>query len=250
MLRIRRLMLAVCAAAVCAAPIAAQDANPKDVIRKSVAAQGGEKELAKYKAATAKYKGTIVLNNAPADIVGETLLQRPDKLKNVLSLDLGGMKIDITTVYDGKALWVSAGGNTNEVKDVKIRDETRESLRVEGGNLVDFLKEPYEISAIGEAKVKGKDAVGVRVSKKGQRDISYYFDKKTHLPIKTEMRSYQPMTGQEVTQEKFLLDYESKNGLQVPKRIEILHDGQRYMEIDITEMQVLENLDDSTFARP
>ena len=37
----------------------------------------------------------------------------------------------------------------------------------------------YELSLIGEDKVEGKKVVGVRVSKKDQKDISLYFDAET-----------------------------------------------------------------------
>ena len=37
----------------------------------------------------------------------------------------------------------------------------------EGGSLVDVLKEPYKLSPIGEAKVKDKDTIGVRVTRRG-----------------------------------------------------------------------------------
>jgi hypothetical protein len=250
MLRFRGFAPIGCALAVSAMLAHAQETNPKAIVRKAIAAHGGEKELNKFQAGTSKYKGTMKILNQNADVTAETSFQKPDKFKNVMSIDILGKTIDVATVYDGKSLWVSAAGNTQEIKDEKVLNEVRESLRAEGGSLVEILKEPFELALVGEVKVKDKDTIGVRVSKKGQRDISYYFDKKTNLLAKTEMRSYQPTSGQEVNQEKIIVEYQDKSGLKVGKRVEILHDGQPFMNIEITDVQILDKLDDSIFVRP
>ena len=78
----------------------------------------------------------------------------------------------------------------------------------------------------------------------------YYFDKKNHLVAKIEMRATDQATKQEVNQEKFIVDYQDKGGLKVAKHIIIHNDGNPFMDIEITEIQVHEKLDDSLFARP
>ena len=124
-------------------------------------------------------------------------------------------------------------------------------MQAEGaGSLVEFLKAPYELNAIGDVKVKGKDAVGIRVSKKGQKDVSLFFDKKTHRVVKTEMRTLDAMSGQEIAQEKFILGYQEKNGMKIAKRVEIQKEGKTFMDIEILDVQALEKLDDSVFAKP
>ena len=228
----------------------AQD-DLKAVLRKSIAAHGGEKELGKMNAAISKFKGTMELMGNTFNITGETFLQKPDKVKNVMSLDINCKNIDVVTVFDGKKLWVSVMGQTKEIDDEKIIKSTREEMQVEGAqNMADFLKEPYELGALGESKVKGKDAIGIRVGKKGQRDISLFFDKKTHLVLKTEMRTLDPNSGEEVTQEKFIVSYQDKNGMKVAKRVEIVKDGKPFMDIEITDIQIVDRHDDSIFAKP
>jgi hypothetical protein len=154
-------------------------------------------------------------------------------------------------VFNGKKLWVSAMGQTKEIDDEKILKAAREEMQAEGASsLSDYLKEPFELNSLGDVKVKGKAAIGIRISKKGQKDISMFFDKQTHLLVKTEMRTLDGMTGQEVTQEKFILGYQDKNGMKVAKRVEIQKDGKTFMDIEITESQAFEKLDDSVFAKP
>lgn len=184
-------------------------------------------------------------------MTGDTAFQRPDKVKNSMTLEIGGNKVEVITVFDGKKLYVNAAGKTMEIDDEKVLKDTRESLLVEGaGTLVDFLKEPYTLSAVGAVKVKDKEAIGVRVSKKGQRDINLFFDKKSHLVVKTETNSYDPQAGQEVTQEKYFTAHIKKGGLTVPKSVEVVRDGKEFLKLEITEAESLEKLDVSTFAKP
>jgi outer membrane lipoprotein-sorting protein len=251
MLRLRILAMTGCVLAMGALLARAQDVDLKGILRKAIEAHGGEKTLAKYKGGKTKFKGTIDIQGKAFDITGETALQKPDKVRNMMTLDFGGKSIEVVTVFNGKKLWVSTMGQTKEIDDEKIIKAAREELQVEGaGSIADFLKEPYELSAIGDVKVKGKDAFGIRVSKKGQKDFSMFFDKKTHLIVKTEMRSLDAMSGQEVTQEKFIIGYQDKNGMKVPQRLEITKDGKTFMNIEIVEIQPVERFDDSVFAKP
>ncbi len=253
MFRLRILALAGCVLVLGVFFVRAQDADLKALLGKSIDAHGGAKNLGKFKATISKYKGTIELAGASRAITGETSFQKPDKFKHVLNIDFNGKGLDVVTVYNGKKMWTwnSAIAKTIELDDEKLLKSVHEQLQTEGaGGLVDFVKAPYELAAIGDVKVKGSDAVGIRVSKKGQPDINLFFDKKTHLIVKTEMRAYDPESKQEVTEEKFMSGFRDKDGIKVPQRVEILKDGKAFMSIEITDTKGLEKLDDATFAKP
>jgi outer membrane lipoprotein-sorting protein len=251
MLRLRVLAFTGCALVLGSLFVRAQETDLKEMLRKSIEAHGGEKNFAKYKAVSTKFKGTLQLQGAALDITGETSLQRPDKVKNVLTLDLNGKKIEIVTVYNGKKLWVSTMGQTKEIDDEKILNAAREEMQTEGAaSFSDYLKPPYELSAIGDVKVKGKDAIGIRISKKGQKDLSVFLDKKNYLVVKTEMRTIDSTTGAEITQEKFIVGYQDKGGLKIAKRVEVQKDGKAFMDVEIIDAQAVEKFDDSTFAKP
>jgi outer membrane lipoprotein-sorting protein len=252
MTRFRVFAMAVGILALSAYFVQAQgEVDLKAILKKSIEAHGGEKNLAKFKAVTSKFKGTMEILNMKIDITGETSFQKPDKLRNSLSMNINNMNIDVVTVYDGKKMWVNSQGTTKELDDEKTLREVKESLQVEGaGSLAEFLKPPYELNSLGETKVKGKDAIGIRISKKGQKDFSLFFDKKTNLIVKTEMRSIDPVSKEEVTQEKFIIGYQEKEGMKLAKRVEIRNDGKLFMDLEITSVQAAEKFDDSIFAKP
>jgi outer membrane lipoprotein-sorting protein len=251
MFRLRVLALTGCILVLGALFVRAQDADLKAILRKAIEAHGGEKNLSKFKAVITKFKGSMEFMGGTIDVNGETSLQKPDKVKNVMKLEIKGKTYEVITVFNGAKLWVNTAGQTKEIDDEKILKAAREEMQAEGpGSFADFLKPPYKLSAIGDVKVKGKDAIGIRISKKGQKDISMFFDKKTFLNVKTEMRTLDPMTGQEVSQEKFILGYQDKNGMKTPKRVELVKDGKAFMKLEILEYTPFEKLDDSVFAKP
>lgn len=250
MFRISLLSLATCLALCFPLGTHAQEDDVKAVLRKSIEAHG-DKLLLKYRASTSKFKGTMELMGMKLNIHGESSFQKPDKMKNSLTLEIKDKAVQIVQVFNGKTFWLSSQGQTKEIKDEKVLKEVRESLEVEGSsNFVELLDKPYKLSPIGEVKVKGRDAIGIRVSKQGQRDISLFLDKKTYLLVKNEMRSYDPTTGQEVNQEKFFSDYKEQSGIQIPRHVVVHKDGKLFMDLELTETRPLEKLDDAVFAMP
>ena len=233
-----------------ASALNAQEPDLKGIIRKAIEAHGGEEKLAKMKATSSKFKGTIILMEKTIDITGESLTKLPDKFRNTLNLNINGMTIETAQIFDGKRFWVTAAGNTQELKDEKMIKEVREQIGAErAGGLIGILKDPaYELAAIGETKVKDQETFGIRVGKKNSRDVNMFFDKKTHLIAKVEMRTTNPMTGQEQTQTKFLLEYTDSQGLKTPGRLVIEQDGNPFMDLVMSEVRILDSVDDSQFA--
>ena len=110
----------------------------------------------------------------------------------------------------------------------------------------------YEVvlTATVTAKVKDKTALGLNLSREGKKDIALFIDKKTHLICKIEMRTRDLMSGQEVTEERFITEYQELAGNKVAKKVEVLRDGKALLEAEVLEVQAFEKFDDSEFAQP
>ena len=88
------------------------------------------------------------------------------------------------------------------------------------GSLVPLLNKGFQLASLGEIKVDGKLAIGVRVSHKGHRDINLFFDKDKGLLVKSEMTVKDPMAGgKEVTQETLYSDYKEVSGVKRPSNL-------------------------------
>src|SRR5205807_1752614 len=103
----------------------------------------------------------------------------PNKFKEIMELTVTDKKVTVTSVYNGKEAWIRAGDMDVKVTDdilAEFKEATHGMAIMQGM----FVKDKdVKFTLVGEIKVKGQPAVGVTVSKKGNKDINVYFDKKT-----------------------------------------------------------------------
>jgi len=161
------------------------------------------------------------------------------------------MTISVETRVNGDKVSITANGN-----DVPMTDSIKAAMKdvqhvIKVARLSALVKDKgYELSSAGEAKVNDAPAVGVRVSMKGQKDVTLYFDKKTNLLAKVEHRTVDAMTGNEVTEERIITEYQkSPEGLPAPKKVVVKRDGKDYLTAEVLEFKFLEKLDDSEFTK-
>jgi hypothetical protein len=167
-----------------------------------------------------------------------------------VDIEVNNMNFAFVQVFDGKKGWQGITGMIKELDADEVK-EAREQAHVgEVEGLVVLKDKSYKLSALGETKVGDRETVGVQVTKKGKRDVNLFFDKKTHLLLKAEYRALDP-SKQEVTQEKLFLDYKDVGGMKTPGRLVINNDGKKFLEIDISETNLMETpFDASVFAKP
>jgi hypothetical protein len=246
----RSLKVLLCAAIFLAAGVArAADDDAKAILEKAIKAHGGEEKLTKYKAGTMRSKGKVETPVGEIEFTQESWYMLPDKMKEVAELDLMGNKIKTVALINGDKLSLEANG-----KEVELSDAVKETLqegsrRLQFARLVPLRDKKYELSIIGEAKVLDKPAIGIKVSAKGMKDVSLYFDKKTNMLVKAESRAKDAMSGEEVTEERIIVEYNMKDPMPTPKKVLINRDGKKYMELEIQEAKFLEKIDDAEFKK-
>jgi hypothetical protein len=227
-------------------------AEVKAVLDKAIKAQGGADNLRKYQAATMRMKGKIHGVVADAlDISGETASQLPDRLRAEISITVMGMDFKVVQVLNGNKGWVTLNDKTMEMSKEQLEEARQQMYVSAAAHLVALRDKGYKLSPLGEAKVEGKDAVGLRVEHEGRRDVSLFFDKKTGLLLKTETRARDPMMGdKEFTAETFYGDYKEVDGVQVAHKITVKRDGKPFVESENSDVKLAEKLDDSNFEKP
>lgn len=232
--------------------MARADDEAKDVLAKAIKAHGGEDLLTKHQASQTKTKGKITLPGVgEVDFAQETSAMLPNKLRDSLTITVMGNDVTILTIANGDKLLVEAGG-----KEVDAGDAGKAALKdaahiMQIGRLVPLKDaKKYELGLIGEDKVEGKKVIGLSVKAKDQKDVSVYFDKETGLLAKLEFRGMEPGTGKEVTEERIVTDYaKNKDGIPLPKKIIVKHDGKTFLDAEVVEVTYLEKLDDSVFKK-
>jgi hypothetical protein len=231
----------------------AQDADAKAVIDKAIKAAGGLDKLKKFnKAFTAKAKGNIEVMGMKLDFTIDAYSQMPNKSKAIINLSVNGMQLEIVQAFDGEKGWASVLGMVKDLEKDEI-DEHKHMVHVESVTNLFALTEDkdFKLSTLGDSKVGDVEVVGVQVTKKDKRDVNLYFDKKTHLLLKSEYRAMEPISKMEVAQEKIYSEYkELLPGLKMSSKQIVNNDGKRYMELEMTEITAVDRHDDSIFRKP
>jgi hypothetical protein len=249
-----RLLIGVLAAGFLIVPssVRAEDDDPKAILGKAIKAHGGEEFLTKHMAGQAKNKGKITIAGVgEVEFTQETAYMLPDKFKESMELTVAGQKVNVVTLMNGDKISIESNGTA-----VPITDEIKKAMReathmIKISRMIVLLKEKgFELNIAGEIKVDDKPAVGVRVSAKGQKDINLYFDKKTGLLAKIEHRPTDAATGNEITEERIILEYQKNEaGIPLPKKVVVKRDGKDFIVADVLEVKMLEKLNDSEFAK-
>ena len=253
----RRVLLAVLSALVVFGPLSvvrATDADVKAILDKAIKAHGGEEALSKYQATRAVNKGKLTLPGlGEVEFTQEMALMHPNKLREKLDFEIMNTKITVTTLVNGDKVSIEANGKEVPVTDniKKALENARHLMRV--AHLVGLTADKnLELSSAGEVKVEGKPVVGVLVKSKDGKDVLLFFDKESGLLVKMEHRTVEPMTGQDITEERIILEYSKPGpeGIPTPKKVLVKRDGEKFLEAEVSESKLLEKLDDSEFTKP
>ena len=249
-----RRLLIPCALVLALAALGRADdaADAKAVVEKALKARGGVDNLAQYKADVLKIKGAVHVSGLDIDFTGEISFQQPDKSRTVIEGTVMGTNFKSTRVVNGDKGWIDDPQGARDMSKEELA-EAREAHNANAiGRLAVLTDKAYTLSTVGELKVGDKEAVGILVKRKGYRDVSLFFDKKTHLLLKSETRVKDPQGGGDTdfTQEAFYDDYKKVGDLQVAHKLTIKRDGKAFLESEATEFKPEEKLDDGLFAKP
>lgn len=234
-----------------ARPALADDAAAKAAIEKGLKALGGAENVAKFKGATVKMKGTFHGMGMAVPYTGTWTIMPPDRMRFTIISEAGGQQVAFTRVFNRDKGWTSLAGMTTEMSKEEIADMRHELYAFRVQLLLPLVKEPgFTLSSLGDMEVDKKPAVGVRITHKGQRDLNLYLDKASGLPVRLERPVRDEATGQEIIQEEIYGDYKEIEGVQQSMKMLIKREGKIYVDGQATEFKVEKSLDDSQFGKP
>jgi hypothetical protein len=195
----------------------AQEDEGRALVARAVRAHGGDK-LLKIKTVQTRGKATIEALGVKIQTTDERWVQFPDRIKCATQFTVSGVTLTMGFIYDDKQGWMQALDKVRDMDAATLKAMREDTLFLERIVMLHVQGEKGgKWSLVGEAKVEDRPASGVRLECAGHPAINLYFDKETHLLIKTERRTKDP-GGQEVTEEKFFKDYKEVNGVWRPGR--------------------------------
>ncbi len=230
------------------------DDEAKKVLDLAAKAHGGVEKLAKHKDRSVIQKGKMHISVMGLDIDGAMEASaNMNQFRQDFRFSIMNQDFSQSVVFDGKELWVSINDNIvltqNKKEDLDLIKEMIYAESAAGLAMVG--DKSVELSIIGDDMLGDTPVVGVRVSKKDHKDVSLYFDKKTHLLRKTQFRALDFQSHTEVEEERIMDDYSTDADGEVwPMKVTIIRDGKKFGEIEFKETRYVDKLDADLFSRP
>jgi hypothetical protein len=222
------------------------------LVDKAIKAHGGAETVGKFHGTVVTFKGTFHGMGMELPMSGGISTSGADKVKADIEVEAGGQRFKVVNVVAGDKGWTKIG--PAEAKDLG-KDEITESNENQHAGWVASLAplvsgKGFALTTAGELLVNDKPTLGVKVSAKGRRDVTLYFDKDTGLLARYEVIVKDEGSGREVTQETFPTEYKDVQGTKQPGKFTVKRDSKVYLEGEATAYQLSEQLDAGVFAKP
>lgn len=231
------------------APALAQ-MDARKLVEQAGAAHGGVDLLAKHPAARVKVKGFYVSQGLRTPYSGESAYHLPDRLHSKLVLNVQGSSQSVEQFYNAGQTALIVAGLSQDVCEAQSQELKMSLYCREIERLAPLLKDPkYILAAVGEKPIQGKPAIGVRVSRAGQKDVTLFFDSNSSLLVGLARQGFDAK-GEKVDQLETFSNYRTSGGIKYPAKTEVRQDGQIVLESEVVEFTPLERVDPSAFNVP
>jgi hypothetical protein len=224
-----------------------EPARLKALVEEAIKAKGGEGRLVELQAAVWKSQGTGPERTTRATLYG----QLPDKFRLESERTVNGKTTRFVKVINGERGWAVAGGRVRAMTAAEMA-QTRETFYHKhlDTTLLPLKDKEVELAGLGESRVEGRPAVGLRVRRPGQPDLKLYFDKQTKLLLKSEMTSKARDGGKGTHLEYYYSDYQDFDGIKLARKLKRFADGKPQGEVEIVEFRPRPRLEQHLFERP
>jgi hypothetical protein len=248
--RIGAVLVMALVAGMCS-PVRAADApDANAILDKAIKAIGGEEKLSKVKVASWKAKGTVTFGGNDNPVTTQSTMQGLDHARLELEGEFGGNPFKGVTVVAGDKGWRDFGGNRMDLdKDALANEKRTIYLMWVPITILPLKGKEFKVEAIAEENAGDKPAAGIKATGPDGKELRLYFDKESGLLAKMVAKVIGFM-GDEYTQETTFSDYQEMGGIKKATKLQSKRDGEKFIEQQITEFKVLDEVDAKTFAEP
>lgn len=231
--------------------LADEAAEARKVVDRAIHAAGGAKLLDESKVLSGTSRGNVTIGGQNIPATNSWSGQDLDKLKWSTQAEVNNQMINLVIVLNGKKGWIQGNNNTSNPLQAELLTPFRHAVTVL--RLVETLTplqgREYTLSSLGEIKVDDEPAVGVKVKRKGLPDLDLYFNKKTNLPIKADMR-LTDSGKMEIGYTAYFRDYKKVTGRMVFTRLTVERDGKTAIEMQRENIKATKSAAEGTFDQP
>jgi hypothetical protein len=227
-------------------PARADGQDAKAILDKAIQALGGEEKLAKASTHSWKSKVKLQVGGEEREFSSQVTVKGLDQFRREFTLP----QFKGLVIIDGEKGWRVGRSNTVELDGDALAKEKRNAyLQIIPITLLPLKGKGFKYELAGEEKVGDKPAVVLKVTEPDGKDFTLSFDKESSVPVK-QVAKVIGGGGMESTIETTFLDYKDLGGIKKATKIVVKRDGEPSYELEISEFNILDKVDASTFAEP
>ncbi len=232
--------------------VLADGPDAKAVINKAIDALGGEAKLSalESKAIETKSSGKLNFGGNEGDFKTKVITKGFHQFRQEFEGDFGGNQVKGVTVLDGDKGWRKFGDNTGKLEDDQLANQKRAVyLSLVPALILPLKGKDFKVESAKEDKVGDKAAVALKIIGPDKKDFELFFDKESGLPVKM-VATVAGFQGEDYTQETTYNKYKDFDGVKRATKVENKRDGQKFIDMEITDVKVLDKTDAKTFGEP
>ena len=164
--------------------------------------------------------------------------------------DFSGNQVKGITILAGDKGWRKFGDNTGKLEDDALANQKRAVyLQMVPAYILPLKGKDFKVESIKEDKVDNKPAVALKIVGPDKKDFELFFDKESGLPVKM-IANVAGFQGDEFTQETTFSKYKDFDGVKRATVVVNKNNGAKFIDIEVTDVKVLDKVDPKTFAEP
>jgi hypothetical protein len=231
-------------------PALRADEAANKVIKKAIEAHGGADALNKAKTAQTKLSGQMQVLGMDLDFTGEVIYDIPGKFRLNMEVKILGQKQSIVQIVNGDKLKQTSNGMAVKIGEQEKGEMKQAALMQEASLLTPLLSDKFTLKADKQVESDGMSYDVVVVTGKDFKETKLFFENKTGLLAKTERKAFTLSESgpREVTETSSMSDYKKFDGILLPTKMSVLHNGKKYMTMNMTEAKLLDKADAKQFA--
>jgi hypothetical protein len=191
------------------------------------------------------------LNGDDNEFTSVSTLQGLDHYRSEFEGKFGDNDVKGVTVLSGDKGWQKFNDNDREFDaDAVTNEKHRINIQAIPTTLVQLNGKGFKIESATDEKIGDKPAAGIKVTGPEGKDFTLYFDKESGLPVKLVATVAGFGGGEDFNQETTFNDYKDFDGIKKATKISSKRNGEKFIDVEISEFKVLDNVPAETFTQP
>ena len=217
--------------------------TPKEIVKKSVHALGGETIIKKHMDYSAEGERKVFYNTMAVTYAFKEIKKIPKEYRRYDTLE--GNPMSFIHVFDGQDAWIEYSGTVSSKTSLNYKTEQAHTITL-------LLEKGASFSPAKETEIDGKKAIGIDVDFKGKK-TSFFFDADTYLPVEIVYKDIllSNMQVKEIMETRArYMEYKTFDGVLFPSRTIIYKKGKKITDTRFNNVVFNSNVSPDTFIRP